>query len=447
MNTPPTVNGLPYLGIYRNIKEDILGYSLDLANTHGGLVRYKQFGKYGYQVSEPEYVKHVLQTNAKNYKKPAFDVSRLDQVFKGGLIGVDGDVWTRQRRIIQPQFARKALMQLIPTMIFLSEGLAKKWEGKIGQTINVFEEMGEVLFSIITQTMLGISIGETQKDIAKACNTINEESRNFNLLARLAGKHFPNLPNPANKKADDAVSLLHLTVSDIISGRKNSEPKNDLLQMLMDARDEESGEGYNDLELRNQIITLMLAGYETSANALTWLWGMLDQYQQHQNDLLDELKYVLGGRAASEGDLKNLKLMKAAIEEGMRLYPSVHTFPRESINNDTINGFDILGGARINIQPYVTHRNPDYWPEPEVFNPHRFLGETSKNIHKYAYIPFGGGPRLCIGYHFAIIEMSILMSILLPRFKLKLNGYTPIAAAHTTLTELNGMPMQLEVRK
>lgn len=446
MATPPTVNGQPLLGVYNEIKKDVLGYSLNIAKKHGGIVRYKQLGKYCYQVTEPEYVKQVLQTNFKNYTKPALDLSRIDEILKGGLLGVNGDKWSRQRRIMQPHFTKKALQGLYPTIVTLSEELATKWESKVGQKVSVYEEMGEALFSIITQTMLGINISDLRLEFFVACKTINEQSRDFNLPARLIGKYFPLIPNPSTKKADDAVKVLHSTVTSIINERKGSTPKNDLLQVLMDAKDEESGEGYDDIELRNQIITLILAGFETSANTLTWLWGLLDQNPSVQSDLINELESVLGGRAPAEDDLNNLKILNASLKEGMRLYPPVHTFTRQSTESDVIDGFEIPSNSKITLQPYVTHRNPDYWDDPESFNPQRFIGEEFKKIHKYAYLPFGGGPRLCVGYHLAFVEMAVLMSILLQRFKLTLGDYTPIVMVHSTLTEANGMPMTIEAR-
>jgi cytochrome P450 len=228
--------------------------------------------------------------------------------------------------------------------------------------------------------------------------------------------------------------------------RKQNTDTGDLLSMLLLIEDADTGERMTDTQLRDEVLTMLVAGHETTATALTWAWGLLDQHPEVRSKLDAELAQVLGGRAPTMDDVPNLTYTRMIIDETMRLYPPVYIFSRHVVADDELNGYHIPKGASVDLSPYLTHRHPDFWEEPERFMPERFSAEQVAARHKYAYIPFSTGPRICIGNNFALLEMTLVLATVAQRYRPRLIAPTlPKALPLITLRPQDGMPMHLEV--
>jgi cytochrome P450 len=230
--------------------------------------------------------------------------------------------------------------------------------------------------------------------------------------------------------------------------RADSSARHDLLAMLLAARDTDTGEGMSDKQLRDEILTIFMAGHETTANALSWVWYLLAMHPDAEARLHAELDRVLGGRMPAFADLAALKWTRMVIEEAMRLYPPAHAIARTAIGEDRIGGVRIPPGASISISMYVTHRNPNLWPEPERFDPERFSPEAAARRHRFAYLPFGGGPRVCIGNAFALAEAQVIVAMVAQRYRLRLApGHVVEPVGLLTLRSKNGVWVTLEPRR
>ncbi|HEX7199402.1 MAG TPA: cytochrome P450, partial [Dongiaceae bacterium] len=255
---------------------------------------------------------------------------------------------------------------------------------------------------------------------------------------------------PKNLRFRRARAALDRIVNGMIAERHRSGEveKDDLLSMLMSARDPQTGEGMSDPQLRDEVMTIFLAGHETTANALSWTWYLLAQHPQAEGKLHQELDRVLGGRAPRFADLAELKWTRMVIEEAMRLYPPAHAIARRAIGADCIGGVRVPAGASVSISMYVTHRNPHLWPDPERFDPERFAPAAVAGRHRFAYLPFGGGPRICIGSGFAMAEAQVILATVAQRYRLRLAGdhaVEPIGLV--TLRPKNGLRVTLEPRQ
>lgn len=393
-------------------------------------------------LSHPETIKHVLQTNNKNYKK-GIEYEHLKPVLGEGLLTSEGDFWLRQRRLAQPAFHRDKIAHFSEQMVVCTEGILKGWENK--KSVDVHSEMMHLALDIVGKTLLSTNVLDEANEVEKALEISIEES--YHRVQALINLPLW-LPVPRHLRYNKSRESLNKIVGKIIEGRRNSSQRyNDLLEMLMDVQDEDTGEKMSDKQLRDEVMTIFLAGHETTANALTWGLNLLAQNPEVEKKYFEEIDRVLGNRTPGLEDLRNLPYLTQIIHEVLRLYPPAWILGRTAIADDIIEGQKVKKGDNIIISPYQMHRSKDFWENPNEFNPDRFTPEKMKDMHKFLYFPFGGGPRFCIGNNFALMEMQLIFAMIGQKYKLNLEpGFVVEPDPLITLRPKFGMKMNLSSR-
>jgi cytochrome P450 len=371
-------------------------------------------------IFHPEGVRHVLQENHRNYNKDVPDYHVLSLVLGKGLLTNEGGSWLKQRRLIQPAFHRERVSAFGTLMTETSLRRTQCWEtGGFIETkklLALTQEMSSLTLSIVGTTLFGTDLSVENERVGRALTTVNH------LLAKAF--YLPwilPLPTRERRRLRAARSALYTVVEQIIrERRRRHETHGDLLEMLLEARDEETGEGMTDQQVRDEVLTLLLAGHETTANALIWTFLLLAQHPHIEARLQEEYQHVLNGRPAMIEDLPQLHSTRMVIEEAMRLYLPAWGLGRRALGNDEIGGYFIPKGAYVLVFPYVTHRHPAFWERPNEFDPERFSARLSAGRHRFAYFPFGGVPRLCLGNQFALYEAQLILATILSRYRLRL---------------------------
>jgi cytochrome P450 len=415
------------------LQADGPGFYLRTWRNHGDYVRIRAIpGVYFYFLAHPEAVEHVLQKHHKNYRKPVFFDRTMALLVGQGLFSSDGDLWLRQRRLAQPAFHRQPLARLFPLMTAATDTFLKEREAAgPGQVVDLLDEMMHLTLRIASTTLFSTDLTRVSDTTRRAYRTT------FAYLNYRMGTLFKAptwLPTPRNLAFVRAKRLLDHLVLDLIEARRKTASRpEDLLSLLLAAQDEETGVGMSDQQLKDEVLTLLTAGHETTGAALAWTWYLLGQHPQVQNDVADEVKARLQGRSPAIDDLPHLPLVRAVFEESLRLYPPAYGQPREAIEADEINGFLIPSRSMVALSQYVTHRHPDFWEQPEAFKPERFLPAQAATRAKFAYFPFGGGPRICIGNTFALTEGSLVLASVLQKLRVELVQAHPVVP-DTTFT-------------
>lgn len=390
---------------------------------YGDVVRYKLATIPIFLIAHPEGIKQVLQENHANYLKSQ-DYVLLKRLLGNGLVTSEGDLWLRQRRLIQPAFHRERVSGFSSIMTESTLEMLERWDSFAanGQQFDVFEEMARLTLKIVGRSLLGIDLTDQADAIGHALTVANERFAHFDLAMLLTF-----LPTRRNLGFRRAIRTLHQLVDQIVTQRRReNQERGDLLSMLIAARDEESGEGMADRQLRDEVLTLILAGHETTANALSWTWYLLSQNPTVREKLENELREVLGGRPPALGDLRALNYTGMVLDESMRLYPPVWGIGRSPINDDEVCGYRIPKKSMVLLSQYITHRHPQFWEEPDKFDPERFSLERSKGRPRYAFFPFAGGPRQCIGNIFALNEANLVLATVAQRFRIRLVPTHPV---------------------
>jgi cytochrome P450 len=408
---------------------------------YGDVVRFR-FGPVAlHLIARPEHVKQVLQDNHRNYSK-GYSYRMLEPLLGQGLLTSEGEHWRRQRKLAQPAFHRQRLEGFAEIMAREAEAMASKWQP--GEELDVAQEMMRLTLAVVCKTLLGVDIGG--QEIGPAITRLLEEFNNRILSIFRMTPAFSWLPSPGKRRAALDIRTLDRVVYGMIEARRRSgeAEHHDLLSMLMQARDEETGETMDDKALRDEVMTIFLAGHETTATALTWTFYLLSKHPDQERRVREELARVLGGRRPAFADYPRLTYTTQVIEEALRLYPPVWVLAREALAEDEIGGYRIPKGSIVVICPYVTHHHPALWENPEGFDPERFAPGAEESRPKYAYFPFGGGPRLCIGNNFAMMEAVLVLATVLQSRKLELAaGFVPEPDPLITFRSKNGMRMRM----
>ncbi|OWY21491.1 cytochrome P450 [Sphingobacteriales bacterium UPWRP_1] len=372
-------------------------------------------------VSNPDYIQHILQKNNKNYHKSKVVKELLGSQLGQGLLTIDGDYWLKQRRLIQPGFYKQRLAELIGIMTNETEDFCAELDLQIAQNpeADVLKLMMHLTFRIVNKALFSTGL---QKEQLKRVDYIVTNLQKYVITMARQPYLYPWLKLTGKIKFYES---LRRETDDIVYGiikerREQKSGYNDLLDMLINSRYEDTGEGMNDKQLRDESMILIVAGHETSANALAWALYLISQRPDVEQKLLQEAEAVLGNRTPTFEDLPNLQYTRQVIQETMRLYPPAWIIDRMALEDDEIDGYKIPKDKVILLFIYGTHHSPKYWSNPETFNPDRFAKENMKDLPNYAYFPFGGGPRLCIGNNFALFEMQIVLATLLRRFTFSL---------------------------
>jgi cytochrome P450 len=438
----PGPRGLPLLGVMPEMVGDMLGLFTNTAREYGGIAQFKLLNKNYLLVTNPDYVKYILQDNYKNYiRGRSVETGRV--LLGNGLPLIDGDFWLRERRMLQPAFHRERLGKLTDTITSVIDRFMQDWAGKAkqGQTLDLDDEMMMLTLTVIIKTMFSSPIDDKIPALSHAFQVASK----FMLWRSQQMLQLPlSVPIPRHVEYNRALKVLNETIYPLIAdGRKH--PKDDLLGMMLEMRDADTGEGLSDLQARDEVVTIFFAGHETTAATLSWAFYLLSQHPEVEERLRAELRSVLNGRVPGFADLPKLTYMQQVIHEVLRLYPAAYLFAREAILDDVLDGYRIPAQTLIFISPFVGHRDPKYWPDPERFDPERFTPEQVAGRPRHVYYPFGEGPHVCIGNSFALMEMQLILAMALQRFRLRLIPGHPVALKpEATLRPRHGMKMTVE---
>lgn len=414
----------------REAVRDPLGYFEWLARTYGDIVQYRSTLEPAFLINRPDYIRHVLQSNGRNYDKNTFlNKYLLESVTGEGLLTSENPLWRQQRQLIQPAFHRRSLSRYETMMVGATAASLKRLETAAhrGEPVDIAAEMMHLTLDIVTRALFSFDIGEHAARIGEAMNDMTT------------------IGKPRHRKVRAAIDYLDGLVYDIIQRRRASDARpDDLLTMLLDARYED-GSAMSETQVRDEVMALLIAGHETTANTLSWTWYLIAKHPDVAAIMLDEQRAVLAGRIPVLADFPQLTYTDQVIREAMRLYPSAWSMSRRAIGEDVIDGYFIPAGAIMAISPYVMHRHPDYWEDPVCFKPERFDAGRVDELPQFAYFPFGGGARKCIGQHFAMMESMTIVPAIAQRFRLHLLPEHPVEPhALVTLRPRYGILVNLE---
>jgi cytochrome P450 len=423
----PGPRGKPVLGSILDFRRDIMQAFIDGWREYGDAVKFR--GPLSvYLFVHPDYVDHILHANHRNYRHPDFEIDKLRPIFGNGLVLSQGDFWRRQRRLSQPAFHRQRIASFASLITETTGELLERWEAHAdgATTMDVREEFQQLTLRILTKALFSTDVSAHAETIGRTVTLANEYT-NRRLLAPVAVPE--RLPLPQQRRFVAARDDLDAVIYGLISERRSDGGGDhaDLLSMLLEARDEETGESMNDQQLHDEVVNIFIAGHETVSLCLTWTAYLLSRHPEVERRVRAEVDEALDGRVPTVEDVPNLTYTTYVLQESLRLYPPIWNLPRQPIEDDEIGGYRVGGGEMIFLIPYITHRHPAFWDNPEGFDPERFAPERSEGRPRYAYFPFGGGPRQCIGNSFAMLEMQLSLPMLLQRYSLSLAPGHPVA--------------------
>ncbi len=396
-------------------------------------------------VVHPDHARHVLMENQHNYRK-AFTYAPLKALLGNGLLTSEGETWLTQRRLIQPMFHQRQIAEFIDPIWDACAVMSESWKGvPSDQPIEMCEQMSSLTLDIVGRALFGSSLGADGPRVSQAVGTLQELA----LKAFRNPMYWPFAAAPQKvpvRRYREAVKTMDEIIFNLISQRRRSgEASPDLLGKLMTARDEGTDEPMSDVQIRDELMTFMLAGHETTATALSWTFYLLSKDVDGRRRLIAEVDDVLGDRPPELDDYQRLEYTRAVLQEAMRLYPPAWFVDREAIGDDEIGGYAIAAGSTVSVSPYFVHRHRDFWAEPERFEPERFM--RPDDATKRAYIPFGSGRRGCIASGFAMLEGVLALATISRRYLLDLVPGHPVATrAEVTLTPRDGLPMFIRER-
>jgi cytochrome P450 len=413
---PPGPKGYLFLGSLPDFRRDMLGFFARCAWKYGDCVAFRLGWKPCLFINHPDLIEQVLVTDHRRFTKRTFALRLLVPMLGNGLLTSEGDFWLRQRRLAQPAFHPSRIAAYSNIMVSHTERLLARWRD--GETRDVHAEMMSLALGIVAKTLFDAEVGEDVRVVGEALDRMMAYfSSRFEGFFPMP----PSFPTPANLRLRRAVWRLNEIVYRIIQERRTSgADRGDLLSMLLHAQDEGDGSQMTDQQLRDEFVTLFLAGHETTANALSWTWYLLAQHPEVEAKLAAELHAVLGGRSPTLADLPRLAYTERVVLESMRLFPPVWGFGREALEEVELGGYRIAPGTTVMMLQWTMHRHPRYFDNPDAFEPDRWADGLAKRLPKYAYFPFGGGPRICIGNSFAMMEAVLVLATLAQQFRFTL---------------------------
>ena len=419
-----------------------LPFLVESAEKYGDIVFFKVGNERIYLVNHPDLIREILVTNQKNFTKSRALV-RAKKVLGEGLLTSEGEFHLRQRRLAQAAFHRDRIARYAESMVACAQRTRSRWNG--GEILDVHDEMMKLTLAIVAQTLFSADVEGEAAEIGAALTTTFAA---FNIGILPFSEILERLPLPYMKRFISARARLDATIYRIIDARRASgEDKGDLLSMLLLAQDTEADDGVmSDLQIRDEAMTIFLAGHETTANALTWTWYLLSQHPEVEARFHHELE-MIGDRLPTPDDFSRLAYARMILAESMRLYPPAWAVGRRAIADFELGGYRIPARSMVLMSQYITHRDPRFYPAPERFDPDRWLPDAAGSRPKFAYFPFGGGTRICIGEHFAWMEGVLVLATLGQKFRLRYVGATkPDIDPRITLRPRDGMPMRIEIR-
>ena len=415
---PPGPKCTLLLGNMPEFNRDTLAFITSCHQQYGDIVRTRFLYLSAYFLFHPEYIEYVLSTNYRNFiKSQSLRSPFFRRLVGNGLVTSEGDLWRRQRRLAQPAFHRDRIAAYGKVMVDYTERMLATWRD--GELRDIHRDMTRLTQNIVVKTLFNADLSAEADEIGTALRGMVKP---FASQATLKWILDNRLPTPGNRRFNRAVEKIEQVIYRIIRERRASgRDEGDLLSMLLEAQDED-GTQMSDEQLRDEVMTLFLAGHETTALALSWAWYLLSEHPQVEANLLAELGEVLGGRTPSFEDLPRLRYTEMIIKESLRLYPPAYAVGRQAVGECEIGGYRVPAGTQLFMFQWVVQRDPRYFDRPEEFIPARWGEGLTSRLPKYAYFPFGGGPRSCIGNTFAMSEAVLLLSTISQRFHLRLSA-------------------------
>lgn len=400
-----------------------------------------KFGPFpGYLFNHPDAIREVFVTQNDSLHKPTVTKQAIKDISGVNLFTSDGDYWKRQRKLIQPAFHTQRIREYADIMVDYAQLMVNRWQN--GETHDMYQEMTDVTMNIVVKTLFDVDITSDTGELGSAMNTIFHIADN-RLKRVIQLPHW--LPTAENRELRSAMAIVKSRLNTIIhERRKSGEDKGDLLSMLLMAQDEETGLGMTDTQVFHEVMALFAAGHETTANTITWTLLLLAQNPDAMQKIQSEINTAIGNRRATMDDLRNLTYTEMVIKESLRIYPTAWGITRQAIEPVAIGGHQLPKNALIMVAPWTIHRDERWWDHPEEFRPERFSPDNEGRIAKYSYIPFGGGPRICIGNAFAMMEAKLVLTTILQHADLELNLDAPVQPDRVfTLRPKGGLKMRV----
>ncbi|MGH2690025.1 MAG: cytochrome P450 [Actinomycetota bacterium] len=423
----PTPRGLPLLGSTLDLTRDLLGTFHRSMLEHGDAVRFV-VGPPGmrtnvYAFFHPDGVQHVLASGSGRYAKGGRVYRELTPLLGNGLLTSEGEVWRRQKRLVQPLFTRRRVGAYVGMMAEEGEQLVERWRrlhaGGAG-AVDLDAQMTALTLRVVGRALFGSDMGPVVDVLRPVVPYLSRRALRRGLVPKAVPAHWR---TPGNVRADAARARVTEVVDELVASRRaagaDAEGEPDLLSLLLQAQDPEGGVGLDDEEVRAQVLIFLLAGHETTATSLTFTLHLIGNHPEVQERVRAEADEVLGaGRTIGADDVLALRYTTMVVKEAMRLFPAAHSMGRISTGADRVCGWEVPPDVAVVVSPWATHRHPSFWEDPERFDPERFAPERERERHRYAYVPFGGGPRACIGQYFSMLEAVLVTAQLVRAFRL-----------------------------
>ena len=418
---PPGPKGHPIMGVMRQFNSDARGF-VTRCQQYGDVVRSRFLYVHAYFLYNPDDIEILLSTNAKSFRKAqSLRSPFFHRLVGNGLVTSEGDFWRRQRRLAQPAFHRQRISSYGDVMVEYAQRAMANWQS--GETRDIARDMTRLTLEIVVKTLFNSDISNDADHVGEILSGLVKP---FASQATVKWILDNRLPTPGHRRYFKAVSEIDRIVFRIIAERRsNASDEGDLLSMLLQAQDDD-GSQMSDRQLRDEVMTLFLAGHETTALALSWSWYLLALHPEAERKFHSELDEVLAGRPPNVSDLPKLKYTEMIAKEAMRLYPPAYAVGREAIEETEIGGYRVPKGTQLFAFQWATHRDPRYFNKPGEFDPERWTSGNSERLPKYAYFPFGGGPRGCIGNYFAMMEIVLLLATIGQRFSFTVDPKYPV---------------------
>ena len=422
----------PHLTLYR------------LFQDYGDFVRWRGFQDI-YLLNHPDLVRPVLSKDYRHFSKRLIDYRVMAQIMGNGLVTNDGPPWVRQRALMQPLFGNRRVNAFDQRINELTAALMDEWETRAhDEVFRIDREMSRLTFGIVGATLFGSDVDRYAREVAEILDVVNLYMLEIRALMTLHSW----IPTPYNLKWRRAVRRLDRIVYGMIEARRrDGAGRGDILDHLLRAVDEATGKGLDERQIRDEVVTLMLAGHETSANALAWTLYLLGTHPDVESRLAETLARALNGAPATAGDLPAIPYLKQVVQESMRIFPPVWGYARRAERREEFNGYVLPNNAYVAVLPYALHRHPEFWSDPERFDPDRFHPNRAEGRHPYSYLPFAAGPRTCIGAGMAMLENQLALAQILQRFRVHIVPDHPVeTTAKVTLKPRYGIAATLSRR-
>jgi cytochrome P450 len=437
---PPGPPSGRWRGSFFQYSRDPLTFLPEAIRTYGDVIGLRFLKFRIYFLNHPDMIEDLLVTQARKFEKGRV-LKANKRLFGKGLLTSEGDFWLRQRRLAQPAFHRARINSYAEAMVQYAEGLVKTW--KDGEQRDIHVEMMGLTLQIVGKTLFGVEVTGEVQEVGHALEALMELNSDFRRLMLVPGW----MPTLTNIRAELAIRRLDKIIYKIIRERRASgEDRGDLLSMLLRAQDED-GSHMSDTQLRDEALTIFLAGHETTAVTLSWTWWLLAQHPELEAKLYAELDSVLNGRTPTLDDLPSLRYTDRVVTESMRLYPPAWGMARMAVEDTEIAGYKIRKGSGVTVSQWAVHRDPRWFDAPLEFRPERWEGDLAKRLPRFAYFPFGGGPRQCIGNTFALMETALVLATIAQHIRFNIVPEHPVVPiASITLRPRYGIKVVVEKR-